>query len=730
MKAYAPQSKSSWTTSSRLARSRTDTESFSPPKQEDLESNSQQETATTPERPWGSTMGNVTRNPKQKPQVQAFSGEAISPQWVSGARVGNFPHGNRIARETQGTVNPHAIPSVVVPNLPDRGVCVDGKIGLRPDAPVEVARHEVAHSLGANEAIAHRAERDPSVLSGLQDSISHNSAAPVDGWAIGFEFQTAGKENPKTFERPVQKTYNYPPGRMSIREIQDFKKHNEPEITTGSWGLTPTFQTFKFDGFVIKSDDGDMEVETDAVPESKEGRQELAGIMDRIDSKMQTIASQGYNEGYTYKKNGNDPPTQVALPDSRKLKYGIAHGNQEFAGKIQATLGVKMERISDLIDTVIERRQDFGYDDYHAAKDKTNSKNIKHKGREAIISLNKRTSGLKENYQGSAKVFSLLHLLASYFVYGNAMLKPTKYLKNVGHTVMGRNNIGEIYQHLFSKEEQQEMKSLLEQKEGQQMIAEMFGVSSFQELLTKQLLPKGICDNYTKDQKITHLPGLTMGYIFEQMQKGKDAIDEKNPNKSSSLGTIRKDHLFGGQKKKKDPFYIGERDFDEKSNDNDEEIDEKGNGGNIRRGILVELRAMRDREKYTNWKNIVMMLFDLTVGLNDPEQLDESIKRVQTKQNKSVKKKPKKSQKSKSSHLKQQSNSPQSQSNSQQQLQLPPPSLRVNQFINFTDTNDNLKQRAKVISIAVGNRGQCKVKLNNSFYNLRWDGGKWVERKN
>lgn len=95
---------------------------------------------------------------------------------VAGAAPGRFPFADRIARETGGRVDARSIPTAVVPGLPSRGVAFGGRIALRPDAGIAVARHELSHVLGADERTARRAERDGSVLAGL------TRRAPRDGW--------------------------------------------------------------------------------------------------------------------------------------------------------------------------------------------------------------------------------------------------------------------------------------------------------------------------------------------------------------------------------------------------------------------------------------------------------------------------------------------------------------------------------------------------------------------
>lgn len=103
-------------------------------------------------------------------------GALFARRAVARAVPGRFPFAAQIARETGGRVDAGRVPTAIDASLPSRGVVYGGRVALRPDAGIEVARHELGHVLGGDEHIARRAERDPSVLAGL------TPRAPRDGW--------------------------------------------------------------------------------------------------------------------------------------------------------------------------------------------------------------------------------------------------------------------------------------------------------------------------------------------------------------------------------------------------------------------------------------------------------------------------------------------------------------------------------------------------------------------
>lgn len=114
-------------------------------------------------------------------RLLAMGGEGIpgarhARQAVAGAVAGRLPFAQRIYDETGGRVDARRVPAAVVPGLPSRGVALGGRIALRPDAGIEVARHELGHVLGGDEHVARRAERDPAALAALV------RGAPRDGW--------------------------------------------------------------------------------------------------------------------------------------------------------------------------------------------------------------------------------------------------------------------------------------------------------------------------------------------------------------------------------------------------------------------------------------------------------------------------------------------------------------------------------------------------------------------
>ncbi|MFV8753030.1 hypothetical protein ACNOYE_20985 [Nannocystaceae bacterium ST9] len=571
------------------------------------------------------------------------------PRWVGGATTGRFPFGERLQAETGGAVEPHAIPSVVVPGLPDRGVSVAGKVALRPDAPIEVARHELAHSLGADEATAHRAEQNPRVLAGLS-----KSARPIDGWAIGFEFQTAGAKNPKTYSRGI-----VPLARGASESVSDYRARGArlPKNYT-AWRKEAISDTYDRDGYVIKTDDCDMEVETSAVDETPRGRERLVAVMEAMESEMAIIAENGFNE--------NNEVENVVTLNSNKT-HGIAHGNRDFTGKPQATAGFKLDQISNLIKKIVAREGTYGWGDYWGVRTAREPK----RGLGLIHDLNRRVGDLS---QLSPNVVSLLHLLASYSIYGDAFHHPTKYLKNIANTLMIRNNLGKIFTDYLSGSEREELRTLLADETGQATVARLFGADDFGALRARKILRSGVAASYGIGAQVNQLADLTVGKVFDDLLQGTDAIHAKAPDQS--IGKIADDaSKFPGQL---DPFDIGINEANER-----------------RRGVLVEIRGLGEREPYTRWKDIALLMFDLAAELNEAKPARPEFRPRQPAQPARARPVPRAARVDAA------------------------PAVEVNHHVEF----DGRKGRV----IKVLGEGRIRVNRSNHVMDLAWDGGKWAE---
>jgi len=127
---------------------------------------------------------------------------AVASRAVSGAREGGLPHSAWLRSVSGGRFDPASVSATVVDELPALGVTYGGRVALRRGAPRQIAAHEAAHALGADERTARRVERDPSLLGTLEPK------APVDGWAVGFEFQCQGSDNPSVYAEQL-----FDPGR-------------------------------------------------------------------------------------------------------------------------------------------------------------------------------------------------------------------------------------------------------------------------------------------------------------------------------------------------------------------------------------------------------------------------------------------------------------------------------------------------------------------------------------
>ena len=255
------------------------------------------------------------------PGPQFFDAQAFSPavarHAVRGATTGRFPFGDRIAAETRGALDPHAVPSVVIDQLPGLGVCQDGKVALRRGSGIDVARHELAHALGGDESTAQAASRDPGVLRSLSAPQSSQAGEPgepgptgapaarrppVDGWAIGFEFQTHGPNNPKTYEKRIERAPAPDEQQPEQQDEQDDEELLGPDdrVTYRSLnGLNgsqviyrPRVQDWK-----MEIDSGDIEIITRAQPETDAGRENLSRQLDEIAAEMQQQAQHGQQAG-------------------------------------------------------------------------------------------------------------------------------------------------------------------------------------------------------------------------------------------------------------------------------------------------------------------------------------------------------------------------------------------------------------------------------------------------
>lgn len=254
-----------------------------------------------------------------------YNEQAFSPTVASGAvaaaRPGGFPFGDRIAAETGGAVDPHRVPSAVVDWLPGRGVCHDGKVALRRGSGIEVARHELAHAHGADEATAQRAAHDPRVLRGLPQR------PPVDGWDIGFEFES---------------------GETKV----------EAMVTKLALG----------DGFSATMDVPNLEMVTVHVPESDAGRAQLARRMDGVVRFVSAVA--GHPEGITVSEAVRRSQVNMQVPENAKNGVITAQPGRYITAHPQATAGIKLEYLYRALEAMTGEAQAFARQKATAAQGK------------------------------------------------------------------------------------------------------------------------------------------------------------------------------------------------------------------------------------------------------------------------------------------------------------------------------------------------------------------------
>jgi hypothetical protein len=302
---------------------------------------------------------------------QFFNAAAFSPgvakRAVAGERAGRLPFAERIKTESGGKLDPDLVPSTVVSELPGPGVCQDGKIALRKDAGIEVVRHEVAHALGADEETATKAGRNPGILTSLRPR------PPVDGWSIGFEFQTFGAANPKAYTVNGNASTLRPTVGKS-----EFKK--------------------EYSGWKLTDDQGDIEVITDPVDETDGGYLRLMRVMGQIEGVMGTIQTQGNAPKYWEVEPTNEqakkaPPRlshamtqmnvndevqrapipraasisnliQIPLPVLKQIpkpRMAIQHKSTgKFTANPQATAGLLVEGLADLLERLANQIPDGG----------------------------------------------------------------------------------------------------------------------------------------------------------------------------------------------------------------------------------------------------------------------------------------------------------------------------------------------------------------------------------
>ncbi|MCA9539841.1 MAG: hypothetical protein KC620_13180 [Myxococcales bacterium] len=564
-------------------------------------------------------------------------------QAVAGARAGRFPFGDRIAAETGGRIDPHKVPSTVVDGMPGMGVCHGGLVALRRDAPIEIARHELAHALGGGEAIAHRAQRDASVLRGL-------SGPPVDGWAVGFEFQTVGSKNPKVY---VPKADGW--------EIA-------PKNTCGANDPIYLGPTYK-----IEQDHHDIEVIIEPpLPETREGRKQLIKVMDDVTAHMADIAARGMggpDEDPNYYTNLDVPgagPVSTRVP-TRKLeslrtkmqaaqaaaaadagragayetarakfeaeeehvrgarayarrlamKWGVRTQQDPFTAHPQATMGVRFEKLTTMLHELSRRDKDrsaeaetIGWGDH--------SKTTKAAGgtqgsTEAALKAVKKALGDKAGDPQYARLQSLLSLVAHYAAAGAKMRGKLSYLKDAA-PLMSRVSLVSMARSL-TDEERAELRSMVAGgADGRLRTA--FRAGS-EEVLARKTLAGRVAG--ASEAAVAALNPVT---ILKGLARD-TPVDLITAGSVESLHRLHGDegdgdtYLYSGMA---GPADIGEGEF----------------GPRPEAGLLLEFRRMGHDVPYTRWKEVALAMFDLTVFVNQGATMRDYVRKEKVFKGRSV----------------------------------------------------------------------------------------------
>lgn len=496
---------------------------------------------------------------------QVFS-RAVASRAVSQAQKGRFPFGDQIAAETKGAIDPHAVPAAVVSDLPGLGVCLDGKVALRSGAGIDVARHELAHALGGNEAVADQASSDPSVLSAL----SSKSGPSIDGWKIGFEFQTSGKLNPKVY-------------------LADQQGHPRGNVDGNT-----TLEDHK--GWKIDNDNNDMEVVTDAVDETDGGEKELIRQMSEIHAEMTLIQEKGDNSD----KKPEQFSSFVGPTYGDKHGYVICHASKSsFTGRPQATVGVRFEAVPDLIHTFASKSKDKGvwaegtpgWEGTHPyfQDEKTNHGQVNVR---AVQGKVEKALAVYEKDSPSPRLRALLNVLVSYAAISQLQSRKTKYAKNIA-AFMSRGNLSKLY-NAMTPADQKIYQLMLSKDNGVGSMAALFDCDNAAALNGLKIFPKGLSE---KKQAVT----LTYGKLLKTLPQ-QDLIAALD---DASI------HVSEDKMKPRWDFDVG---------DTEQTKDDKKLGMEQRRGMWLELRALRYEVPWPEWRGLALQVFRTVRALNSPKQ--------------------------------------------------------------------------------------------------------------
>lgn len=521
--------------------------------------------------------------------AQAFS-SAAAQQAVSGATAGRYPFGDRIRAETRGTVNPHAVPATVVNQLPGLGVCQDGKVALRQGAGIDVARHELAHALGGDEATADRAGRDPNVLTSLA------GGTPVNGWKVGFEFQTWAGPNPKTFQKKFIRGEPAPLNEAEQEQDNDALREGPilSEYYTKIDSTLGNAPLLRKPDWKMEVDSGDLEVITNPLDETDAGRAKIITVMSEVEVEMKRV------------QNAAKSPHYLAYPVNGDTVY-VQHksGFKKFTSHPQATVGVHFESVPQLISRLTTQqkvdhphipnnkvwgRDQIGFDFTNPDFKDADSQH----GMTYIHSAQQQVDAALAQHGTVAKfphLRAILHILGSYAALGTKVQsEQTAQLKNTA-AFMSRNNLHEVYE-LMSPAEKRLYAAMLAEEQGPGSMAAAFGLANLQTLGTTKLLRHGAMGwgQVTLGQILQNLPEVDiMG----------DTDSQKSIHKLNA-STVRK--------------YLS--DADNQFDIGPSQTQGVQSGAVERKGLFLELRAIKRDVPWDQWKDVALSVFDLVRQIN------------------------------------------------------------------------------------------------------------------
>lgn len=505
----------------------------------------------------------------------------VAKRAVAGARPGGLLHAEHIRSASKGKVDVGRIPATVVDGLPALGVCYDGKIAVRRGAPKSIVAHEVAHAMGADEATAHRVERDPTLLGGLTPK------APVNGWAIGFEFQCTGENDPKVYKEEIELDPLQRPGRD--RHVW--------KLNSGSRVLS------EHDGYKLEADSADLEVVTDPFPETEEGAQEMLRTMARIETHMKDLRTE---------------KTQLQKPDEYALKFKpifvarwdwvtkvggstvIASRDSNFAGSPQATAGFTPKALSNFMTDVLseeKRKNEYigwgsrrtraayeGVDDHQVWAAVEWARQVVESALDDFDEIEVSTAG---------GLLALVKLLAAYVANGRMLGDDTANLKNIAPFML-RNSVLDLYGLLSEKEKEVFGSLQAKTKVGlgedyRKSMAYALSYGSNAKYRAASFAPHGVSapdDGWTGVDPNT----LTVTQIVDGIIAGRDYIREA----TDSVGIHK--------------LKLGDMGGD---------VESTTDIGGDRSGILVELRRLPKRVPYPKWRDLAWWVFQTVKWHND-----------------------------------------------------------------------------------------------------------------